>query len=378
MTSRFGFIIILSSYFVNQTQGSDGLGGWTRFYFLADYLAFQNNCRIDRRSSEIFSKIIGIGSYIPDYRLTNSRLEELVDTSDEWIVKRTGIRERRIARGKATWEIALAAAQAALDDAGLDAADLDLILVSTVTADSLTPTVSCVLQDKLGAARAAAFDLNAACSGFVYASDVADSYIRAGKAKNILVVSAERLSSIVDYTDRSTCVLFGDGAGAVVYTASEQPGGVLSTYLRADGALGQSLFAGGLLPEDDPMTGDRNIPAAHRFLKMAGSDVFRFTAVAVPDSIDNALTRAGLTAADVDWFVLHQANLRILKMVTDRYGLDPDKVYVNVDRFGNTSSASIPLCLAEMKEKGLLKPGQTIVASGFGGGLTYGGLVIKL
>ena len=315
---------------------------------------------------------------MPEFRLTNSRLEELVDTSDEWIVKRTGIRERRIAMGKATWEMGLAAAQAALADAGLPGEDLDLILVSTVTPDSLTPAVSCVLQDKLGASHAAALDLNAACSGFVYASDVADSYIRAGKAKHVLVVSTERLSGITDYTDRSTCVLFGDGAGAVVYTASEEPCGILSTYMRAEGSLGQSLFAGALPSEPDPLTGDRTIPSNYRFLKMAGSDVFRFTATAVPESIDNALSRAGLEAGDIDWFVLHQANLRILKMVTDRYGLDPEKVYVNLDRFGNTSSASIPLCLAEMKEKGLLKPGQTIVASGFGGGLTYGAIVIKL
>ncbi len=333
---------------------------------------------IDRRSSNILSKIIGVGSYIPEFRLTNSRLEELVDTSDEWIVKRTGIRERRIACGKATWEMGLAAAQQALADAGVSGDTLDLILVSTVTPDSLTPTVSCVLQDKLGAAHAAAFDLNAACSGFVYASDVADSYIRAGKAKRVLVVSVERLSSIIDYEDRSTCVLFGDGAGAVLYEASEDGTGILSTYMRADGALGQSLFAGALPPEENPMQNERTIPVGHRFLKMAGSDVFRFTAAAVPDGIDNALIRAGLTASDIDWFVLHQANLRIIKMVSDRYGLDTDKVYVNVDRFGNTSSASIPLCLAEMKHNGLLHAGQTIAACGFGGGLTYGAIVIKL
>ena len=271
----------------------------------------------------------------------------------------------------------LQAAQAALADAGIDGAALDLILVSTVTPDSLTPAVSCVLQDKLGAKHAAALDLNAACSGFIYASDVADSYIRAGKAKTVLVVSAERLSSIVDYTDRTTCVLFGDGAGAAVYAAGQE-GGILSTYLRADGSLGQSLFAGALPPEDDPLRGDREIAAKHRFLKMAGSEVFRFTAAAVPESIDMAMQRAGLTASQVDWFVLHQANLRIVKMVADRYGLDMDKVYVNIDRFGNTSSASIPLCLAEMQHKGLLRPGQTLVMSGFGGGLTYGAIALKL
>lgn len=322
--------------------------------------------------------MIGIGSYAPEHRLTNSRLEELVDTSDEWIVKRTGIRERRISMGETTWEMGLKAGQAALADAGLDAEALDLILVSTVTPDSYTPTVSCVLQDKLGASRAMAFDLSAACSGFVYASDVADSYIRAGKAKNVLVVSVERLSSIIDYTDRTTCVIFGDGAGAAVYTASDDGRGILSTYMRADGSLGHSLFAGALPVESDPMTAGRTVDPKYRFLKMGGSEVFRFTAAAVPDAIDNALQRAGLEAGDVDWYVLHQANQRILHMVATRYGLNEEKVYVNIDRFGNTSSASIPLCLAEMKEKNLLHSGQTILMSGFGGGLTYGGIVIKL
>lgn len=315
---------------------------------------------------------------MPAYRLTNSRLEELVDTNDEWIVKRTGIRERRISMGETTWEMGLKAAEAALADSGVAADELDLILVSTVTPDSYTPTVSCNIQDKLGASKAMAFDLSAACSGFVYASDVADSYIRSGKAKNVLIVSVERLSSIIDYTDRTTCVIFGDGAGAAVYTASDDGSGILSTYMRADGSLGQSLFASALPVESNPLDGERNFDSRSRFLKMGGSEVFRFTSRAVPDAIDNALTRAGLEAGDIDWFVLHQANQRILHMVATRYGLDEEKVYVNIDRFGNTSSASIPLCLAEMKEKNLIHSGQTILISGFGGGLTYGAIVIKL
>ena len=250
-------------------------------------------------------------------------------------------------------------------------------MVSTVTPDSFTPAVSCVLQDKLHAAHAMAFDLSAACSGFVYASDVADGYIRSGKAKNVLVVSVERLSSIVDYTDRSTCVIFGDGAGAVVYSAAEDTG-ILATYMRANGALGASLVAGALPVEEDPFTGDRTVPEKNRYLKMAGSDVFRFTANAVPEAIDQVIQQAGMAADDVDWYVLHQANQRILHMVATRYGLDEKKVYVNIDRFGNTSSASIPLCLAEMKENNLFKPGQTLVMSGFGGGLTYGALLMKI
>lgn len=280
--------------------------------------------------------------------------------------------------GETTWEMALRAAEPALADAGLEGAALDLILVTTATPDSYTPTVSCVLQDKLGAKNAMAFDLSAACSGFVYASDVADSYIRAGKAKNVLVVSAERLSSIIDYTDRSTCVIFGDGAGAAVYTASDDGSGIMATYMRANGALGHALYAGALPVEENPLTGSREIPANHRFLKMGGSEVFRFTAAAVPEAIECVLERAGMQAQDIDWYVLHQANQRILHMVSTKYGLDESRVYVNIDRFGNTSSASIPLCLAEMKEKQLLKPGQALLMSGFGGGLTYGALIIRL
>ena len=302
----------------------------------------------------------------------------MVDTNDAWIVRRTGICERRIAKGEATWEMGWKAAQAALDDAGLDAGEVELILVSTVTPDSFTPTVSCTLQDKLGAKRAMAFDLSAACSGFVYASDVADSYIRAGKVRNALVVSAERLSSIVDYADRSTCVLFGDGAGAAVYAASEDGCGILSSYMRADGSLGQALFVGALPIEENPVQRAHAAKSEDRFLKMGGSEVFRFTAEAVPDAIDGVLCRAGLTAEQIDWYVLHQANRRILHMAAARYGLDEEKVYVNIDRYGNTSSASIPLCLAEMKDKGLLKSGQNILLCGFGGGLTYGSIVMKL
>lgn len=327
----------------------------------------------------IFSKLIGIGAYLPPFRLTNSRLEQMVDTSDEWIVQRTGIRERRIAMGTATWEMALAAAQQALDQAGLDPLALDRIIVSTVTPDTYTPTVSCMVQGKLGAKNAAAMDIGAACSGFAYALDLADSFIKAGKAKNVLVISAEGLSRLIDYTDRSTCVLFGDGAGAAVLQATEDDAhAILSTYLAADGTLGDALYSAALPVEDDPLTGDRHFSDRDRFLKMAGNDVFRFTATAVPAAIDHLLAQAGVDAQAVDWFVLHQANQRILKMVAKRYGLAPEKVYVNIDHFGNTSSASIPLCLAEMQEKGLLQAGQLVVCVGFGGGLTYGAALIRL
>ena len=299
---------------------------------------------------------------MPDRKLTNEMLERMVDTNDEWIVKRTGIRERRIAQNTATWELALEAGKRALTDAGLDAAALDLIIVGTATPDFFTPSVSCIVQGKLGAEKAMAFDLSAACSGFVYCVDVADSFIRAGKAKNILVICAETLSRIIDYTDRSTCVIFGDGAAAAVFQASDADDGVLTTYMRANGTLGECLKAP-ILPEEDPLAPGPRAVCDHRFLKMAGSDVFRFTATAVPEAIDA---------------VLHQANVRILHMITTRYGLNPDKVYVNIDRYGNTSGVSVALCLDEMRKAGKLQPGQHIVICGFGGGLTYGAALIRI
>lgn len=326
--------------------------------------------------NNIGTRLIGTGSYMPNLKLTNEMLESMVDTNDEWIVKRTGIRERRIAQNTATWELALEAGRRALEDAALDASELDLIIVGTATPDFFTPSVSCMVQGKLGASKAMAFDLSAACSGFVYSVEVADSFIRAGKAKNVLVICAETLSRIIDYTDRSTCVIFGDGAAAAVFQASEQEG-VLTTYMRANGTLGECLKAQ-CLPVEDPLAQGPRAVCDHRFLKMAGSDVFRFTASAVPEAIDAVLHQANMTADQIDWFVLHQANVRILQMVTTRYGLDPKKVYVNIDRYGNTSGVSVALCLDEMRKNGQLKAGQHIVISGFGGGLTYGAALIRL
>lgn len=326
--------------------------------------------------NDINTKLIGTGSYVPEFKLTNELLESMVDTNDEWIVKRTGIKERRVAQNMATWELALEAGRRALSDAALCAEELDLILVGTVTPDYFTPSVACLVQGKLGASHAMAFDLSAACSGFVYCLEVADSFIQSGKAKNVLIICAETLSRIMDYKDRSTCILFGDGAGAAVVQASNTADGVLSTYMRADGTLGECLKAQAL-PIENPLAEPRQVHE-DRFLHMAGSEVFRFTAAAVPEAIDTVLDQAGMTAEQIDWFVLHQANVRILNMITTRYGLDEKKVYVNIDRFGNTSGVSVPLCLDEMRKSGQLQPGQCIVVCGFGGGLTYGAAVIRI
>jgi len=319
----------------------------------------------------INSQLIGTGACLPDFVLTNAMLEHMVDTNDEWIVQRTGVRERRIAKNMHTWELALGAAQDALADAKIDAGELDLILVSTCTPDTNT-------QNKLGAGAIGAFDINNACTGFVSATDIADCYIKSGKAKTVLVVSAETLSRIVDYTDRGTCILFGDGAAAAVYRATEDESlGIQSTFVAADGS-GAEYLRMEALPVEDPFAEDRTVDPKARFLKMQGAAVVRFTARAVPQAIDTALQRAGITADDIDWVVPHQANLRILDVIARRYHLPKEKVYVNMDRFGNTSSASVPICLNEMRRNGLLREGQTIVCTGFGGGLTYGAFVLKL
>lgn len=326
----------------------------------------------------INSKLIGLGSYVPDFVLTNEILEQLVDTNDEWIVKRTGIRERRIAKGMRTWELGLKAAERALENAGITAAELDMIIVTTCSPDFYSPIEASVIQDKLGA-KCAAMDLNTCCSGFVYASDVADSFIKCGKAKTVLVISAETLSRVTDYTDRGVCVLLGDGAGAAVYAATEETDkGILASYLSADGSGANTLYMEALPVEEDPLFGDRTYDHTARFLKMEGAPVVRFTAWAVPQAIDIAMTRAGIAPEEIDWVVPHQANLRILDVIAKKYNLPKEKIYVNLDRFGNTSSASIPLALDEMRRNGMLHEGQTIVCTGFGGGLTYGAFVMKL
>ncbi len=314
---------------------------------------------------------------MPELCLTNEMLTHMVDTSDEWIVQRTGIRERRLAVRTTTEELAVPAAKRALENAEIAADAIDLIIACTATPDSYTPSLSCRVQAALGARQAFAFDLTAACSGFVYATDVADTYLRSGRAKTVLVVCAENLSRLVDYTDRSVCCIFGDGAGAVVYQWDENEEGILTTKMGADGSRGDALVARAL-PVEDPLAQDRSFPSSDRFLQMNGKEVFRFTAHAVPEVIDAVLEQSGMTAEQIDWIVPHQANLRILDMVCRRYGLDPARVYVNLPKVGNTSSASIPICLDEMRQKGLLKKGQLAILVGFGGGLTYGSVLIRI
>jgi 3-oxoacyl-[acyl-carrier-protein] synthase III len=321
--------------------------------------------------------IAGTGSYVPPRVLNNQDLERMVDTTDEWITTRTGIKERRIADSTlAASDLAFEAASRALAAAGMTADQLDLLIVGTVTPDRLFPSCSCTLQSKLGARNAAAFDLSAACSGFIYSLNVARSMIAAGTATNVLVVGVEVLSRITDYTDRSTCVLFGDAAGAVVLTPSDDPRkGLLSVAVGADGNMGELLYM--------PAGGSR-LPATHETveghlhaLHMAGNEVFKIAVRGMETIAREAMRQAGIGIDQVDLLIPHQANLRIIDATARRLDVPMDKVLVNIHRYGNTSSASIPVGLDEAVRSGRIGPGSTTVMVAFGGGITWGAAVVR-
>jgi 3-oxoacyl-[acyl-carrier-protein] synthase-3 len=323
------------------------------------------------------TRIIGTGSYAPAKVLSNADVEKLVDTSDEWIRTRTGICERRIStEDEATSDLAYRASLSALEAARLDPADLDMILVATITPDMFFPSTSCILQDRLHARRAAALDISAACSGFVYGLAVADGLLRLGTLRNILLVGAETLTKIVNWKDRNTCVLFGDGAGAVILRASEGEQGILSTHLFADGSKGSLLMIPG---------GGSRRPVSQRVLdeglaaiQMAnGNEVFKGAVRAMEDAALTALKHNRLEVGDVNLMIPHQANLRIIDAVGHRLGFTGDRVCVNVQRFGNTSAASIPLALDEAVRGGRVKAGDLVLMCAFGGGLTWASALIR-
>ena len=327
--------------------------------------------------SSLTSRIAGTGSYLPKTIRTNHDIEKMVDTSDEWIVARSGISERRIAaNNEQTSDLSCAASRQAIDMAGIKPTDLDMIIVATVTPDMVFPPTACILQHKLGAGGCAAFDLNAVCSGFIYGMAVADGFIRGGNAKNILVVGAEKLSRIVNWQDRTTCVLFGDGAGAVVLQAEEKSGrGIISSHLHADGQYGPLLT----LP-----AGGSNIPASHQsvedklhYIAMQGNELFKVAVRSLSEVALEALQHNNITLDELKLFIPHQANMRIIKAVASRIGLAPEKVFTNVHKYGNTSSASIPIALDEANRKGLLHPHDLLLFDTFGGGLTWGAMVIR-
>ncbi len=316
------------------------------------------------------SRIIGTGSYLPEKILTNHDLAQMVDTSDEWIVARTGIRERHIAaENEATSDLAFRAAQRAIEMAGVDPQSIDLIIVATTTPDYIFPSTACILQGKLGIKSGGpAFDLQAVCGGFVYAVATADQFIRGGQSKCALVVGAESFSRIMDWNDRGTCILFGDGAGAVVLKADDKPG-IVSTHLHADGSYGDLLAAPAC------MAGGK--VQGNPFVMMDGSGVFKF-AVGVLDSIvEETLAANNMQKSDITWLVPHQANIRIIQATAKKLGMSMDNVVVTVDKHGNTSAASIPLALDVAVRDGRIKAGDTLLMEGIGGGFTWGSVLVK-
>lgn len=319
------------------------------------------------------SVVLGGGSYLPSRVLTNAELARMVDTSDEWIVQRTGIRERHIAAdGEMTSDLALHAAQAALSDAGVEARTIDLIVLATSTPDQTFPATAVTVQASLGIDHGAAFDLQAVCSGFVYALSVTDSMLRSGACKRALVIGAETFSRILDWTDRTTCVLFGDGAGAIVLEAQQQPGnvtdrGILTTHLRSDGRHKSKLYVDGG-PSSTQTVGH---------LRMEGRAVFKHAVAMITDVIDDAFKATGYGADSIDWFIPHQANKRIIDDSAKKLGIAPEKVVITVDRHGNTSAASIPLALDVARKDGRVKAGDLVLFEAMGGGFTWGSALVR-
>lgn len=323
-----------------------------------------------------FSRIIGTGSSVPDRILTNADLEKMVETSDEWIQSRTGIKERRIAsEGEFTSTFATRAAEQALEMAGVTPEEIEMIVVATVTPDFPFPATACLVQNNLKAFKAVAFDVSAACSGFLYGIAVVDSFIKSGMVKKALVVGAETLTRITDWTDRNSCVLFGDGAGAVVLEAGSSDKGILSTHIHSDGSYWELLH--------QPACGSRN-PANSRvvdeklvYIKMQGNEVFKLAVRAMEEAANEALTANNLLASDIDLFISHQANQRIIDAIGKRLKLSRDQVFVNVDRYGNTSAASIPIALDEANRGGRIKAGDILLLDSFGGGLTWASALVR-
>jgi len=320
--------------------------------------------------------ILGIGSYVPEKIVTNLELEQKIDTTDKWIVERTGIKERRIINeGQATSDLATKAAEKALEDAGITAEELDLIIVGTVTPDMVFPSVACLVQENIKAVNAAAFDLTAVCSGFIYGIATANAFIKAGTYKKILVIGAETLSAITNWEDRNTAILFGDGAGAAVLGEVSPGYGIIGMDLGAEGNGGSLLNvpAGG---SRIPATTESISQGLH-FIHMDGNEVFKFAVKIMGETVNKALKNANLTQEDISCLVPHQANIRIIQSAAKRLGVPLDKVVINVDKYGNTSAASIPLALDEGVKSGRIKNGDVIAIVGFGGGLTWGSSIIR-
>lgn len=322
-------------------------------------------------------EIVSTGRYLPDRVLTNEDLEKMVETSDEWIRERTGIRERRITRpDEGAAEMAANAAGVAMERAGVEPGEIDIIVLTTATPDRWLPSTACDLQAILGAGNAMAFDLAAACSGWLYGLTMAEGYLTAGRGEIALVVATEKMTSMVDWEDRSTCVLFGDGAGAAIVRKASGESGILSTHHKSDGLLGNLLYrpaGGAAIPMSREVLDNKD-----HLLKMSGREVFKNAVRSMADAADTALQQAGFTGEDIDLLIPHQANIRIINATAKYAGIPMEKVYINVDRYGNMSSASIPVALDEAKEEGLVEPGSLILTAAFGAGFTWSGMTIRL
>ena len=324
--------------------------------------------------NDIHAKIAATGAYVPPTIITNKDFEKIIDTSDEWITSRTGIGQRHFADGENTSEVGAKAALEILRKSNVDPLDVDLIIVATATGDMDFPSTACLVQGIIGAKNAVAFDVAAACSGFIFAMSIADKYIKSGVYKNALVIGAEVISKILDYTDRTTCVLFGDGAAGVLLTAS-QIGGVLAEVMGSDGTKGMSLFGGECLPKHAFSNFDG---VDRRKLHMDGQAIFDFATRQTPKCIKELLEKSGVDKEQLKYVIPHQANRRIVQVFARKLGIPMEKFYVNIEKYGNTSSASIPIALNEMMENGLLSEGDNIAMAGFGGGLTWGALLLQI
>ncbi len=322
----------------------------------------------------IKTKLVGFERVLPSLSVTNDDLAKLVDTSDEWISSRTGIRARHITTDQNTSDLCIGTAKKLLEKAGWESESVDMIIVGTVTPDYSTPSTACMVQAALGCVNAMCFDISAACSGFIYSLSVADKFIKSKTVKRAIVLGAETLSKITDWTDRTTCVLFADGAGGVLVEAADE-GGILYEDIHSDGSKGSSLVAGYRQNENPYYKGEAK---SRGYIEMNGRDIFAFATRMVPRSIKAVLENTDVGADEIKYFVLHQANKRINELIARKLKVSEDKFYSNIDHTGNTSGGSIPIALAEMNEKGLLKKGDKIILSGFGGGLTWGTMLIEL
>ena len=321
------------------------------------------------------AKMIGFGLYTPKNLVENERLQEFLETSDEWIRTRTGIERRYISLDENTSDLAVEASKKALSQARLSAEEIDLIIVATVTPDNFTPSTACIVQDKLGAKNAWAFDINAACTGFIYALKLGRSLIRSGEANNALIIGAETLSKALNWKDRGSCVLFGDGAGATVLTSTEEDCGIKCVNVKSDGSKGDSLVIQGL-PLNSPFKDGREV--SENYINMNGREIFKFATKVMEESIVEILEKENIKIEDIDAIIPHQANLRIIDYVVKRLGIPREKFITNLQNYRNTSGASIPIALCESIDEGNLKKGDNIIMVGFGGGLTWGAALIKL